>query len=170
MHGRPDEVQLHRDEWIEVVIEWVSERRREDHRPDRARLVMVVHDLRIPGPEQNAVHRLRLGLRCHVGVTVVVVTSILVVEPRQPRCRPLERIRLAHVPVRHQLLSVRICRHQQYDVVAEKPESFRIVATHQIVQHLNQLLRAEYFAGVKTSVDPHDGLPLGSQRPRLGIG
>ena len=160
MHRRSDQVELHRDERIVVVVERVAERRSEDHRPDRPRLVMVVHDLRIPGPEQNAVHRLRLGLRCHVGVTVVVVTGVLVVEPRQPRSRPLERVCLPHVPVGHQLLSIRIRGHQQDDVVAEESERLRIAFAHELVHHLNQLLRAQHFAGVKTSVYPHDGLPF----------
>ena len=156
MHRGPDEVQLHGHQRIEVIIEGIPERRRKNHRSDWSSLVMVIHDLRIPCPEQNAVHRLSLGLRRHVGVTVVVVADVLVIKPRQPSGRAPECIRVAHVPVGHQVLPVRIRGHQQNDVIAKKPQRLRIVSAHQLVRHRNELLCPQHFTGVQPSVDPHD--------------
>ena len=169
MHRGSDEVQLHRHQRIEVVVEWIPERRGKNHRPNRSGLVMVIHDLRIPCSEQNAVHRLRFGLRRHVRVTVVVVAGVLVIKPRQPGSRTPESVRVAHVPVGHKVLPVRIRGHQQNDVVAKKPHRLRIVLAHQLVRHENELLCPQHLAGVEPTVDPHYSLPFRREGPRLRI-
>src|SRR2546423_5219304 len=51
MHRRADEIEFHWHQRIEVVVERIAERRSEDHRPDWTRLVVIVHDLGIPGAE-----------------------------------------------------------------------------------------------------------------------
>src|SRR5688572_13455019 len=52
MHCRADEIDSNCNERIDVVVEWIAERRSEHDSTSGARLVMVVHDLRMPGPEQ----------------------------------------------------------------------------------------------------------------------
>src|SRR5687768_1789967 len=87
VHRRTDEVDAGDDEWIVEVVEGIAERRREQHRARRAGLMVIVHDLREPLAEQHARHVLRLGLRDHVEVTVVVVPDVFLIEARNARRR-----------------------------------------------------------------------------------
>src|SRR5678815_3382030 len=48
VHGRGNEIQLHRNERVEVEVERIAERRREHHRARGPGLVMIVDDLREP--------------------------------------------------------------------------------------------------------------------------
>ena len=46
----------------------------------------------------------------------------------------------------------------------------RIGPADHLVDRLDQLLRAEHFGGVQSSVDPDDGLPFRGERARLIVG
>ena len=66
VHRSANEIDAEWYEWIEVVIERIAKRRREDHSARRAGLMMVVDYLRIPRAIENAVDCLSLRLRGHV--------------------------------------------------------------------------------------------------------
>ena len=137
MHRCSHQVELHRDQRIEVVVEGVAERRSEDDGPDWSGLVVIVHDLRVPRAEENAVHRLRFRQRCHVRIAIVIVTGVLVIEARQSRRRALQSVGVAHIPVGHQLLPVGIGRDQEDDVVAEEAQRLWVGSAHQLICRLD---------------------------------
>jgi len=60
-------------------VMWIAERRREHHGAGRARLVVVVDDLRVPRPIHDPVHVLGLGLERRIEIAVVVVPDVLLV-------------------------------------------------------------------------------------------
>src|SRR5687768_5362895 len=160
MHCRADEIDSNRNERIDVVVAWIAERRSEHDSARGSRLVVVVHDLRMPGAEQDAVDCLRLGLRRHVGVAVVVVTGILLIKPGDTRGRAFRGDGLAHVPVRDEIHPIGIDQSGEEDVIAQEPHRLGIVPAHHLVHELNELLGAEYFSGVQPAIDPYDRLPL----------
>ncbi len=80
VHRRTNQVQTRNDQRVEVVVGRIAERRCEHHRPRRTRLMMVVHDLRKPLDVHRPVHVLRLGLRRHVEIAIVVVADVLLVQ------------------------------------------------------------------------------------------
>ena len=90
--------------------------------------MMVVDDLREPLVVQDAVHVDRLGLARHVEVAVVVVADVLLVSARQPDERAQQRIALAHVPVRDELVAVRVGVHGQHDHVAQEAQRLGVGA------------------------------------------
>ena len=53
--------------------------------------------------------------------------------------------------------------HRQQNVVPQESLRLGIVAADHLVDPLNQLLCAEYFAGVQPAVDPDDRLPFLAQ-------
>ncbi len=82
VHGRAHLVERVHDQRVVGVVERITEGRREHHRAGRARLVVVVDDLRIPLAVEHAVHVGALGLVHRIEVAVVVVADVLLVEPR----------------------------------------------------------------------------------------
>ena len=170
VHRRADQVERRRNQRVVHVVERIAEGRREHDGADRARLVVVVHDLRVPLAVQHAVHVGGLGKRAHVRVAVVVVTRVLLVEPGQVVERSLEGIALAQVPVGDQVVAVRVRVHREDHHVVEDAGELRVIATHQLVHRLDQLLGTERLVGVQPAVDPHHGLALGGQRLRFGFG
>ncbi len=76
---RADRFNAQRYKGVIHVVERIAERRREHHCAGRARLVMVVHHLRIPVAIHDARHVLGLRLRHHVRVAIVVVSDVLLV-------------------------------------------------------------------------------------------
>ena len=77
-----DRVDAERNQRIEVVVERIAERRREQHRAGRAGLMMVVHDRGEPLAIHHPVRVHALRHVHHVEVAVVVVADVLLVEPR----------------------------------------------------------------------------------------
>jgi hypothetical protein len=98
----------------------------------------VIDDLREPLPVHDVVVVLRLALVRHVKVTIVVVTDVLLVEPRNVHV-PLQRILLLHVPVRDELHAVRIHVHGENDVVVQYATRLVVVAAQQLIHGLHQL-------------------------------
>ena len=129
--------------------------------------MVVVDDLRKPLPIKNLIDRFGFRLRGHVKITVVVVSCVLLVKPRQIGRRAFLGISLTHVPVRHQLQTIRIdaCR-QKYRVI-EKPERFIVRVTDHPVNKFHQLLGAQHLGRMEAPVNPHDGTPLPGQLSRI---
>ena len=169
VHGRAHLIEARDDEPVEVVVRRIAERRREHDRAGRARLVVVVDDLREPLAVHRAVHVLRLGQRRHVEVTVVVVTGVLLVQHRDRGARALERIVGAHVPIGDQVVTVRVRMRREDDHVVEDPQRLGVRVIVESVDHLRELLGAEKFRGVQPPVDPDDGLPLVRESAGLGL-
>ena len=138
LHCRANGVDSHRNRRIEVVVEGIAEGRREHHRAGGTGLVMVVDDLREPIPEHDVVVVLRLVLVRHVEVTIVVVTDVLLVKPRNVHV-PLECVLLLHVPARDELHPVRVDVNGEDDVVVQDPPRLLIVAAQELIHALHQL-------------------------------
>ncbi len=170
VHRRADEVEARRHERVVDVVERIAKRRGEHDGAGRARLVVVVHDLREPLAEQDAVHVGRLGQRGHVRVAVVVVPRVLLVQHRQRGRAPTQRIRLAEVPVGDELVAVRIGMRCQDDHVVEKAQGLGVIARGKLVDELDQLLRAEHFVGMQAAVDPDDRTAFRGEGTRFVLG
>ena len=170
VHRRAHEVNARDDQRMQVEVHRIAERRREHHRPGRAGLVVIVHDLRIPLGVHHAAHVARLGQRVHVRVTVVVVARVLLVEARNTAGAPAQRVGLAHVPVRHQLHAVGVGVRHEDDRVTQEALRFVVGAAHDLPRGLDQLLCAEHFGGVQAAIDPDDGLAFVRQAARFGLG
>ena len=113
MHRSPNGIETCEDERIEVVVGRPPERRGEQHGARRARLMVIVDDLRKPLVEQHAVDIGGLRQRRHVKITVVVVPRILLVQDGQAPRTSVQWIGLAHVPVGDQLHSVGVHLNRQ---------------------------------------------------------
>ena len=170
VHGGAHSLYAERDQRVVVVVVRIPERRREQHGARRTRLVVVVHDLRVPLLVHHPRHVLRLGLRDHIGVAVVVVPDVLLVEARDATGRALHGIGTAHVPAGDQLHAVRVGVGQERDHVVQEALGLVVVPAHHLVDHLHELVRAQHLGRVQATVDPHDGLALIGQVERFRIG
>ena len=120
-HRHPDLADAADDDRVDVRVQWIDHRRQGEARALAALLVHIVENLREPLSIQQVRHRARLFLRHHVPVAVVVVTHVLVVDPRQRPAFPLAPEPLP-VPVGDHLLAVGVHRwHQQHHDVFEPP-------------------------------------------------
>ena len=107
----------------------------------------------------------------HVEVAVVVVADVLLIEPRQAAgAALLLRSGVAHVPVGHQLHAVGIGVHGEDDHVAQEAHRLFVGLADELIDGLDQLLRAEHFGGVQAAVDPDHGLAFARERARLVVG
>ena len=125
---------------------------------------MVIHDLRHPIDVQDTRHIFSFGLRHQIRVAVVVMAHVLVVEPWNAASRPLQRVRLAHVPVGEQLVPVGVRMCEQNDHVVENAPRLAVVHADHLVDRLDELLGSEDLRCVQPSIDPDHGLT------RLGQG
>ncbi len=80
-HHRAQQVGLAEDQGVDLRRQRIGLRRHEHPRAGGAHLVLVDEDLREPAMVEQLVDRLRLLLRQHVEVAVVVVPDVDVVEP-----------------------------------------------------------------------------------------
>ncbi len=166
---RPHRIDAKHDQRIEVVVERIAERRREEDRASRSGLMMVVHNR----GEPLAIHHL-VGVDAlrhvhHVEVAVVVVADVLLVEARHAIGRASFLVGVAHVPVRHELHAVGVDQRAQNDGVVQDPQRFRIGLRVQPVDRLDHLLRTEHLGRVQAAVDPHHDLRVPRQRPCLVV-
>ena len=130
---------------------------------------MVVNDLREPLVVENPIDRFGLGLVDHIEVAIIVMADVLLIKPRQARGRALQRVLLAHVPVRNQIEPVGVHASSQQDYVLENSQGLRIVHAYHLIDKLHQLLRAEDLSSVQAAVDPNDGFAFGGKRARLVV-
>ena len=169
VHGHAHLLQGGHDQGVIVEIEGVAERRHEHHHAGGAGLVLVEDDLREPLVEQLPVDVGRLSHLRHVAVAIVVVADVLLVEARNALELTLQRIVVAHVPVRHQFHAVRIVvGEQDYDIV-QRPQGLGVVHGQQAVEDLDLALAGHRFGGVQARIDPHHGLALGRQGGGVGL-
>ena len=87
---------------------------------------------------------LRLRLCGHEEVAIVIVADVLLIQPRQLGQRTLLRIRIAHVPVGHEIVAVWIRMDEEDDDVVENAFRLVVVAADHLVDHLAELLRTAY--------------------------
>ncbi len=170
VHRRAHLVEHVHDQRVVEVVERIAERRREHHRAGRARLMVVVDDLREPLAIEHPVDVHRLRLVHHVEVAVVVVPHVLLVQPRQVAGAALLRIRVPHVPVGDQLHAVGVGVRGQDDHIPEDAHRLLVGLAGELVDGLDQLLGAEHLGGVQAAVDPDHGLAFLRERTRLVVG
>ncbi len=128
MHGSTHQIELRGDEGIKSVVERIAERGGKHHGSCRPRLMMVIDDLREPLVVQHPVHVRRFRLRREVKIPVVVVADVFLIELRNAGPgASRERIRIAHVPARHQFHPVRIRVHREDDHVVQDPHRLGVV-------------------------------------------
>ena len=72
--------------------------------------------------------------------------------------------------LRHQLHAVRVRVHRQDDEVVQEAHRLGVGAADQLIDRLDQLVRAEHFGRVQAAVDPDDRLAFLRQRARLIVG
>ena len=131
---------------------------------------MVINNLRKPFDKHLPVHVGRFRHVRHVKVTVVVVPNVVLEQHRQPFHLALRRILLAHIPVGHEFLPVRIGQHAKLDGVVQQPHRLRIGLAHHFIDLLHLLLRSHRFGRMQSAVYPHNRLAFARQRMRLFIG
>ena len=149
---------------VKEVVRRVAERRREHHRTGRARLVVVVHDLREPGQVHPPVHVRGLVLVRDVEVAVVVVADVLLVEARDVHPARLG-IGVLHVPVGDELHAVRVRVHEDDDHVVQNPQRLSVVPGEELIVCLDQLVGAQHLRRMQSAVNPDDRLPLFRELP-----
>ncbi len=168
-HRLPDLVDRAHDQRVEIGVHGVLHGRAPDAARKRARLVVVVDHLRVPHLVELSGHRLRLDLREHRPVAVVVVADVVVIQLR--RRRRLEgRAEVLRVPRPDDVEPVGIHRwHEEQDRVLAHPACFLVFRGDQPPAELRRVLRPRHFGRVEAAVDPHDGLALFRQGacPRL---
>ena len=162
VHGDANGFDLEGDERVVVIVEGVAEGRHEDDGAERAGLVVVVHDLRVPLAEEDVGDVGALGHVVHVEVTVVVVADVVVPEAWGSSGGAFGDAffgdGFAHVPVGDEVETVGVVEDAEDDVVVEEAEGFGIGECVELVDGLDELLRSNGLAGVKAAVDPDDSL------------
>ena len=171
VHGGADLVERVDDDRVVDVVEGIAEGRREHHRAGRAGLVMVVHDLREPLAIQNPVHVRGFRLVHHVEVAVVVVADVLLIEARQlRRCCAASRSALRmYQSETSSMPSGLACVARMITSLRMRMRLF-VVLAGELVDGLDQLLRAEHFGGVQAAVDPDHRLAFLGERARRVVG
>ena len=169
---RADEVDLDRHLRVEVVVERIAERRREHDRAGGSGLVMVVDDLR-ETTRWNMTRFMLVGLGQvrHVEIAVVVVAGVLVVQAWQ--LDSIDR-RVGSDSRMYQfdtssMPSGLACTHRMI-TSSRKRERLGVGAADQLVDDLDQLVRAEHLGRVQAAVDPDDRLAFLRERVRLIVG
>ena len=170
MHRGADLLDADRDHGIEHVVERVAEGRDEDDLTGGTRLVDVVHDLRIPLDEEDAVLVRRLGHVHRDRVAIIIVTDVFVVEARECLEGALGDVFFAHVPVGDELDTVGIRDGHEQDHVVEETHGFRIGAAGHLVNHLGERLGVHRLGGVEAAVDPDDGFAFFGEFLRFVVG
>ncbi len=81
--------------------------------------------------------------------------DVLVVEPRQTCQIALQRIFLTHVPIRDNLLAVRIRLNAKHDHIIQKAQRLGVIRARQLIHRLHELLRPDSLVRMQAAVDPH---------------
>ena len=113
----------------------------------------------------------RLRLVHHVEVAVVVVADVLLIEPRQLAGAALASafgLRMYQSET-SSMPSGLACAARMIDVAQDAHRLF-VGLARELVDGLDQLLRAEHFGGVQAAVDPDHRLAFLGQRARLIVG
>ncbi len=169
-HVASDEIDPAPHERIHRGSDRVGVRRHEHARPAGSHLVNVEPDLREPFFVRGPRHRLRFLLREHVPVAVVVVTRVVVVEPRHAAAL-VRRPHPLPVPLGLHYLPIRIERwNQEEDDVPEPALGVRVGSRHDLVGELHHHLRRRDLARVDVVREEDDRLPFARERIHLRRG
>ena len=119
---------------------------------------------------EDAADRLRLGLRQLREVAVVVVSRVVVVEPRHPAPLP-PRPEVLPVPVDLHPLPVGVQRRdEEEDDLREAPLRLGVLGRGEGVRPLHRHLRRRDLARVDGARHEEDDLPVLHERGRVGLG
>ena len=166
-HVHAQNVQPARHQRMDVRRNGLHERRDEDARGERSRLVMAIEHHGVPF-QFSARHLLRLQHVIHVAVAVVIVADVFLVKIGQ-RADLVGRADVLAVPRRHLVLPIRIQRRPQHQdhVVEDRVHLGVALRGNQFVRQRNRLLRARDFGGMQPAVQVHDGFAFPRQPVRL---
>ena len=169
-HVRPDEVHVAPDEGVDVGVDRLRVGRHEDPRAGRAHLVLVEPDLREPLVVDGPRDGLRLLLREHEPVAVVVVAHVVVVEPRHPPALVL-RAEVLPVPLglHHQAVGIEGGDEEEHHLV-QPPPRLRVLRRGQRVRPLHRHLRRADLGRMDVAGDEEEDLPLADEGVCLRLG
>ena len=156
MHRRADLLDADRDHRVEVVVKRIAERRDKHHRAGGAGLVNVVHELRIPLDEQNAILVRRLFHVHRDRIAIVVVADVFVVKPREAAERALLLVGDVHIPVGDELDAIGIRHGHEEDVVVEEAHRLLVGLRDHLINLFDEALRIHRLGRVEAAVDPDD--------------
>ncbi len=162
-HVDPQYVEPARHQRVYVARDRFRERRDEDARRKRRRLVMAVENHRIPF-QLGSRHVARFQHVVHVAVAIVVMAHVFLVQIGQGRDL-VRRAQILAIPRHHLFLSVRIQRgpqHQDY-VVQNGVDIGIALRGDQFVGQQNGLLRSGDFRRMQAPVDVHDRFAFARQ-------
>ena len=137
--------------------------------PGRSHLVLVEPHLREPVVVDGAGDGLRLLLRQHEPVAVVVVADVVVVEPRHPAAL-VPRAEVLPVPLGLHDLPVGVDRRQEEeDHLVEAPLRLGVLGGGERVRPLHRHLRRADLGRVDVAGDEEEDLALADERLGLGL-
>ena len=152
---------------IDVRIDGVVLRRDHDARAVASHLMRVFINLREPVLIHDLRPVLRLDLRQHVPVAIVVVTDIRAVQLRRTRAF-VRRARRLLEPVADDVVAVGVeAGDEEEDGVVEDRASLIVAARRQAMHQARPHLRRRHFRGMLAERHEHDRPPFGRQRVDL---
>src|SRR4051794_30598621 len=114
--------------------------------------MMVVHDLWYPFNKKLTPHILSL-LHIHdEKVAVIIVANILLVKSWQVIHRTFFRFWISHVPVRHQLLPIRIGMNKKDYYFIQYAKCFSICTGNNRIKGLYQLMCSHYLCRMESTI------------------
>ena len=101
----------------------------------------IVDDLGKPLLIKHARQQLRLNLRQHEPIAVVIVSRVFLIQPRQVRAF-IRRANRPLIPLHNDVQPIRICRgNEQHDDVFENRLHFRCIGRCELIGELHRHLR-----------------------------
>ena len=155
-HLRAERADLAQDGRVNVRVRRVEERRHAHARAELPLLMDVVDDFGEPLAPKERRDNLRLDLRQHEPVAVVVVAGVVMIEHRRAAAFVLRAERLA-IPVGDDVYAVGVDRrHKHQHRLAEHLSGRRRVVARQTIGQLHRHLRGDDFGRVNRAGDGDD--------------
>ena len=132
--------------------------------------MMVIGNLREPLPVLDPIDGDALRLGHHVEVAVVVVPDVLLVQTWNASRGTFALVLLAHVPIGHQIESIRIDTGGQQNDIIQETLGLSVVAADHLIDQFHQPLSSQHFSGVESTIDPNHRLSSRCQLASLIIG
>ena len=154
-HVRGDQIDAAHHEGVELVIERIPERRREDDGAPRSALMMVVDYLRVPAPVEDPRNGLALDCVAGIEVAVVVMAHVALIKHRHPP-HPTRR----HVGVGDEFHAIGIRGTNEQDDLVEDVANLRVIAGTHPVGEFDNILGGHALGGMHSSIDPNDGATI----------
>ncbi len=167
-HAAADRVAFGHDQRIDIRIDGIEPRREEHARRGGLILVEIIDHLRMPDVVQPGNNQLRLLLRQHVPVAVVVMAGVLVVQLRRERALP-GRAQRALIPVGDDVHAIGVQRRNQDQHRIREDRARRgIIGGCHTVSEQNGAVGGSGLVGVNGAGDHYDDAALIDQRLRHG--